>query len=100
MVYESVNNQAPIYVTKMFVRLSDACNNEVRNTKTDLAVSLRKSAFGQKCFSYEGAQLWNDLSVKVKSLKSYEIFKNVSTVSTPNADSLFHVIVCNTVICL
>ena len=67
MVYKSVNNQAPIYLTEMFVRLSDACKRELRNAKTDLAVPLRKSALGQKCFSYKGAKLWNDLSVEVKS---------------------------------
>ena len=75
MVYKSVNNQAPIYLTEMFVRLSDACKRELRNTKTNLAVPRRKSAFGQKCFSYKGAKLWNNLSVEVKSSKSYEIFK-------------------------
>ena len=74
-VYKSVNNQAPIYLTEMFVRLSDACKGELRNTKTDFAVPRRKSAFGQKCFSYKCAKLWNDLSVEVKSSKSYEIFK-------------------------
>ena len=66
MVYKSVNNQAPIYLTEMFVRLSDACKRELRNTETDLAVprrKCRKSAFGQKCFSYKGAKLWNDLLV-------------------------------------
>ena len=72
---ESVNNQAPIYLTEMFVRLSDACKRELRNTNTDLAVPHRKSAFRQKCFSYKGAKLWNNLSVEVKSSKSYEIFK-------------------------
>ena len=50
MVYKSLNNQAPIYLTEMFVRLSDACKRELRNTKTDLAVPRRKLAFGQKCF--------------------------------------------------
>ena len=75
MVYKAVNKQALIYLTEMFARLSDACERGVRNTKTDLAVPRRKSAFGQKCFSHKGAKFWNDLSVEVKSLKSYEIFK-------------------------
>ena len=74
-VYKSVNDQAPIYLTEMFARLSDTCKRELRNTKTDLTVPRRKSAFGQKCFSYNGAKSWNDLSVEVKSSKSYEIFK-------------------------
>ena len=75
IVTNSAYNQAPIYLTEMFVRLSDACKRKLRNTKTDLAVPRRKSAFGQKCFSYKGAKLWNDLSVEIKSSKSYEIFK-------------------------
>ena len=101
MVYKSVNNQAPIYLTEMFARLSDVCKRELRNTKTDLTVPRRKSAFGQKCFSYKGANLWNDLSVEVKSSKCYMKYsKNVSTMPTPNADSLFHVIVSITLICL
>ena len=75
MVYKSVNNQALIYLTEMFLRLSDSCKRELHNTKTDLVVLHRKSVFGQKCFSYKGAKLWNNLSVEVKSSKSYEIFK-------------------------
>ena len=47
MVYKSVNDQAPIYLTEMFARLSDTCKRELRNTKTDLTVPRRKSAFGQ-----------------------------------------------------
>ena len=70
MVDKFVKNQVPIYLTEMFVKLSDA-------------VPLCKSAFGQKCFSYKGAKLWNDLSIEVKSLKSYEIFKKrINSVST------------------
>ena len=75
MVYKSVNNQPPIYLTEMIVRLSDACKRELRNTEIALAIPGRKSAFGQKCFSYKGAKSWNDLSVEVKSSNSYEIFK-------------------------
>ena len=75
MGYKSVNDQAPIYLTEMFVRLSDSWKRELYNSKTDFAVPRRKSAFGQKCFSHKGAKLWNDLSVEVKSSKSFEIFK-------------------------
>ena len=75
MVYKSVYKQDPIYLTEIFARLSDACKGDPRNAKTDFAVPLRKSAFGQKCFSYNGAKLWDDLSVEVKSSKSHEIFK-------------------------
>ena len=75
MVFKSVNNQAPTYLTEMFVRLSDSCKRELRNTKTDLAVPHCNTTFGQKCFSHKGAKLWNDLSFEIKSSRNYEIFK-------------------------
>ena len=100
MVYKAVNRQPPIYLTEMFTRLSDVCKRELRNTKTDLAVPRRKSAFGKKSFSYKGAKLWNDLSVEVKTSKSYEIFKIRINNANTDADSLFHVIKSITLICL
>ena len=75
MVYKSVHYQAPTYLADMFNKLSDLDKRDLRNTKTDLAVPHCKSAFGQKCISYKGAKLWNDLSTKVKSSKTYEVFK-------------------------
>ena len=75
MVYKSVNDQAPAYLAEMFVKLSDSGKRELRNTKTDLVIPRCKSAFGQKRFSYKGAKLWNDLSTKVKSSNTYEVFK-------------------------
>ena len=89
MVYKSVNDQAPTYLAAMFVKLSDSSKRELRNTKTDLAVPRCKSAFGQKCFSYKGAKLWNDLSTKVKHPKRTKYSKNVSATSAVNASSLF-----------
>ena len=65
MVYKSITDQAPAYLAAMFIKLSDSSKRELCNTKTYLAVPRCKSAFGQKCFSYKGAKLWNDLSTKV-----------------------------------
>ena len=76
MVFKSVNNQALTYLTEIFVRLSDSCKRELRNTKTDLAVPHSKTTFGQNCFSHKGAKLWNNLSFEVKSSINYGIFKN------------------------
>ena len=86
-LYKAVNKQAPIYLTEMFARLSDVCKRELRNTKTDLAVPRLKSAFGEKCFSYKDAKLWNDLSVEAKTSKSYEMFKK--RINNANTESRF-----------
>ena len=69
MVYKSINDLALTYLTEMFLRLSDRSKRELRNTRSDLAdleIPMRKSANGQKCFSYKGATMWNSLSLESK----------------------------------
>ena len=36
MVYKSINDLAPTYLTEMFSRLSDSSKRELRNTRSDL----------------------------------------------------------------
>ena len=55
MIYKLFNDQAPTYLTEMFVSLSKSSKRELHNTKTYLAVPHCKSAFGQKRFLYKGA---------------------------------------------
>ena len=50
IVYKSLNDQAPIYLTEMFVRLSETCKRELCNTKTDLAIPCRKTARSKMLF--------------------------------------------------
>ena len=50
MVYKSINDLAPTYLTEMFPRLSDINKRELRNTRSDLAIPIRKSANGQNAF--------------------------------------------------
>ena len=100
MVYKSVNNQAPIYLTEMFVRLSDACKRELRNTKTDLVVPRRKSAFGQKCFHIRVLNYGTMVRLKSNHQNRMKYSKNESTMPTSNNDSLFHDIASIAFICL
>ena len=57
MVYRSINNEAPDYLSTLFERLSRNTIKELRNTKTDLKLHLLKTSNGQKCFAYRGARL-------------------------------------------
>ena len=66
MVYRSINNGAPDYFSTLFERFSQNTIKELRNTKTDFKVPLLKTSNGQKCFSYRGVRLWNNLSANVK----------------------------------
>ena len=39
----------------------------LRNTATDLKLPKKKSCNGERCFSYRGKKMWNDLPEKLSS---------------------------------
>ena len=75
MVYKSINGLAPQYMSDLFTRNSACSSRNLRNTKTDLRLPRKTSANGQKCFSYRGAKLWNNLSAEIKQAPSFAVFK-------------------------
>ena len=81
MVYRSINNEAPNYLSSWFERLSQNTIRELRNTKTDLKLPLPKASSGQKCFSYRGAQLWKNLTAKVKNTQTKNHLKKIYKIS-------------------
>ena len=76
MVYRSINHEAPEYLTGLFQRLSETSARQLRNTSTDLDVPFLRTACGQKCFSYRGAKLWNDLTRERKMANTFTQFKS------------------------
>ena len=76
MVYRSINQEAPECLTGMFQRLSETCARQLRNTSTGLYVPFLKTACGQKCFSYRGAKLWNDLEREGMMANTFAQFKS------------------------
>ena len=75
MVYKSINGLAPQYMSDLFTRNSACSSRNLRNTKTDWRLPRKTSANGQKCFSYRGAKLWNNLSAEIKQAPSFAVFK-------------------------
>ena len=76
VVYRSIDHEAPEYLTGLLQRLCKTCARQLRNTSTDLYVPLLKTACGQKCFSYRGAKLWNDLKRESKMANTFNQFKS------------------------
>ena len=64
MIYRSINNEAPNYLSTLFEKFSQNIIKELRNT--DLKLPLLNTSNGQKCFSYRGTRLWKSLSANVK----------------------------------
>ena len=75
MVYKSINDLAPTYLTEMFSRLSDTSKRELRNTRSALEILMQKSANWQKCFLYKGATIMNWLSLELKLSPIMKNFK-------------------------
>ena len=61
MVFKSLNDLAPQYLCNLFTKNSACSSRSLRNTETDLRLPKKRSANGQKCFSFRGAKLWNSL---------------------------------------
>ena len=77
MVYKSINDLAPDYLSEMFTKSSAYSRKNLRNTATDLQVPLMKTCNGQRAFSYRGAGVWNHLDLEVKQASSFKAFKDV-----------------------
>ena len=76
MVFKSLNELAPQYLCNLFTKNSQCSSRNLRNTETDLRLPKKKSAIGQKCFSFRGAKLWNSLPAESKKASSLISFKN------------------------
>ena len=76
MVYKSVNDLAPNYLSEMFTKNSACGRKNLRNTPTDLQVLLMKTCNCQRAFSYRGAGVWNHLDLEVKRESSFKAFKD------------------------
>ena len=75
MVFKSLNELAPQYLSSPFKRNSQCSTRCLRNTETDLRVPKKTTANGQKSFSFRGAKLWNSLSAESKLASSLNSFK-------------------------
>ena len=76
MIYKSLNDLAPQYLSDLFVRLSDFHTRELPSIKHDLVVPLIRTVGGKKAFSHLSTEVWkmlcNDIKVPllVNSFKS------------------------------
>ena len=76
MVYKSLHDRAPQYLSDLFSRNSQALPCTLRNSKTDMRVPLKTTTTGQKSFSFRGAKSWNSLTATSKLAPSLNIFKD------------------------
>ena len=76
MVYKSINELAPDYLSQIFTKKSACSRENLRSTATDLQIPLVKTCSGQRTFSYRGARVWNHVDLAVKQTSSFKAFKD------------------------
>ena len=75
MAFKSLSDLAPQYLCNLFTKNSACSSRSLRNTETDLRLPKKRSAYGQKCFSFRGAKVWNSLPAESKKASSLGSFK-------------------------
>ena len=61
MMYKSLHEMTPEYLSSRFVFRNDITSNRLRNTENKLALPQPRTNYLKKSFSYSGARLWNGL---------------------------------------
>ena len=74
IVYKSLNGDASSYMSDMFTKVNVSTTRSLRNSDYDLRVPFLRTTTGQRCFSYQGAKLWNGLSKKTKDMSTLKNF--------------------------
>ena len=74
-IYKSQNGLVPGYLSSYFATNSTRKVRILRNTETDLSLTVPKANNGQKGISFRGPKLWNYLENDVKQVSSLATIK-------------------------
>ena len=77
MVYKTINDLAPDYLSQSFTKNSACSRKNLRTTATDLQIPLAKTCSGQRTCSYRGARVWNHFDLEVKRTSSFKALKTL-----------------------
>ena len=77
MVYKSLNDLVPGYLSSKFVKRYETCYS-LRASVNKLIVPFPRTNFMKNSFSYRGAILWNSLLCDMREAKSLSQFKGLA----------------------
>ena len=75
VVYKALQNEAPLSMKELFLKLSDTERSEQYNFSTVLYTFRLRTSMGQKSFEHRGVRFWNDQLDKAKGARTYLAFK-------------------------
>ena len=74
MMFKIMNNMAPQYLTGIFQQLRDVHELTLRDTYLNLRLPRKSTSVGQRSFSYQDADVWNNIDQKNKMGTSLQSF--------------------------
>ena len=79
MVYKSLNNQAPSYLSELFNPISNIPSRSTLRSATtcELDIPRTRLYFGERAFSVAGAREWNKLPSNLRSIPDIDLFKRL-----------------------
>jgi hypothetical protein len=79
MVFKSLNNQAPSYLSELFHPISNIPQRSTLRSATtlDLDIPRTRLHFGERAFSVAGAREWNNLPSDIRSFSDIHLFKRL-----------------------
>ena len=76
LMYKSLNNIAPDYLTERFMKVSETHNRQLRSADNDLLkVPFSRTKYYDNSFTVSGAKLWNSLPLNIRQSPSIDSFK-------------------------
>ena len=76
LMYKSLNNIAPDYLTERFMKVSETHNRQLRSADNDLLkVPYSRTKYYDNSFTVSGAKLWNSLPLNIRQSPSIDSFK-------------------------
>ena len=76
LMYKSLNNIAPDYLSERFMKVSETHNRHLRSADNDLMkVPYSRTKNYDNSFTVSGAKLWNSLPLNIRKSPSIDSFK-------------------------
>ena len=76
LMYKSLKNIAPDYLTERFMKVSETHNRQLRSADNDLLkVPYSRTKYYDNSFTVSGAKLWNSLPLNIRQSPSIDSFK-------------------------
>ena len=75
-MYKLMNNKLPDWLFR-FYTVGEVMTSRTRQ-ENDLYIERHRTDLGARAFTVQGAAMWNKLPVQIKSISSFNVFKDMT----------------------